>query len=172
MMFTYCPRCGTKDSVKEIDVTQYTCESCLWTFWNNPRAAIAIVLLRDDGMFLAAKRGKQPNMGKYDMPGGFAEFDEQPEACAARELLEETGLRADSFQLAGVYYNHYTDFVSTFDLIMVVRSWQGEPKAADDVADLEWKPLDFMNSDQFAVNYPGLSDKLQDMLAGNPSLNA
>ncbi len=53
---------------------------------------------------LMIRRGKQPgdlHAGKYNGLGGKLEPGESPLDCARRELLEESGLRADRLSFAG-----------------------------------------------------------------------
>jgi len=63
-----------------------------------PRVGIGIVLLRGDEVLLV-KRGKPPGVGQWSLPGGAQELGETAEACARRELFEETGLEAGPLQL-------------------------------------------------------------------------
>lgn len=56
------------------------------------RVGVAAVLLSSDGKMLIGKRKGSHGAGKYQTPGGHLEFGESFEACATREVLEETGL--------------------------------------------------------------------------------
>lgn len=47
---------------------------------------------------LLIQRRKSPFQGSWALPGGRLEADESLDQCAARELLEETGLRAISLK--------------------------------------------------------------------------
>ncbi|KAL9626185.1 MAG: hypothetical protein Q9204_007511 [Flavoplaca sp. TL-2023a] len=48
--------------------------------------------------FLLGKRINAHGAGTWATPGGHLEFGETPETCAAREVLEETGLRITNIQ--------------------------------------------------------------------------
>jgi len=61
----------------------------------HPGAAVILPVL-DDGR-IAMIRNLRRTVGKvlWELPAGTLEGDEPPEACAARELEEETGYRAE-----------------------------------------------------------------------------
>lgn len=46
----------------------------------------------------------------WDLPGGLGEANEAPNETATRELLEETGVRADLDRLTGVYFEPEHEF--------------------------------------------------------------
>ena len=61
--------------------------------------------IENNGSYLMMYRDRKPgdmNEGKWISPGGKVEEGETPDECAAREVLEETGLRLRSFRFYGV----------------------------------------------------------------------
>lgn len=58
----------------------------------NVRLGVAILVTNDKGELLLGRRGKEPNYGKWIIPGGGVEPGERWHATARREILEETGL--------------------------------------------------------------------------------
>ncbi|MGF1562544.1 MAG: NUDIX hydrolase [Geminicoccaceae bacterium] len=104
-----------------------------------PRVGVGIVLLRDDHVLLI-KRRNPPKAGQWSLPGGKVEWAEPVLRAAARELLEETGLRWQAAQLLDVVdmidgEHHYVlvDYVAL--------AAEGEPVAGDDVSDCRFVPL-------------------------------
>ena len=69
-------------------------------------------------------------------PGGGIDINEVVEDAAKRELLEETGLTANSLELFGVfsgkelYYIYpHGDEISNVDIVYICRNYSGEAKA-------------------------------------------
>ncbi len=55
--------------------------------------AAAAVVVREDGRLLLVRRGREPQRGRWSVPGGKLEPGETPAQAAVREVLEETGAR-------------------------------------------------------------------------------
>lgn len=66
-----------------------------------PLLAASLACFRD-GAVLIARRGREPNRGRWSLPGGSVEFGEAAADAAVRELYEETGARALVLGLAEV----------------------------------------------------------------------
>lgn len=164
MKFKYCPNCGAQDTVQAVNESKYVCKKCGWEFWNNPAATVSAVFLKD-GEALFAKRAIEPNKGKYDFPGGFIDYNEDMYEGCIREINEEMGIRVkkEDLQLITGYTRIYIPGQSVVDLIIVVKRWPDDKFIPqDDVAALEWKPVDFINDSQFAPQeYIGLAEKLK-----------
>ncbi len=56
-----------------------------------PQVGVGVFVLRDSRILLGQRRGSH-GMGTWALPGGHLEFAETVEACARREVEEETGI--------------------------------------------------------------------------------
>jgi len=97
----FCSICGSKLSEKQMDgrVRKY-CENCKSPVYENPIPATAAVCFDESGRLLLVKRGVEPKIGEWCLPGGFLEIDETPEEGCLRELKEETGLSGEIISFA------------------------------------------------------------------------
>lgn len=64
--------------------------------------AAAAVVVRPDGRLLLVRRGREPQRGRWSVPGGKVEHGETPAEAAVRETFEETGARVRAERELGV----------------------------------------------------------------------
>jgi 8-oxo-dGTP diphosphatase len=66
----------------------------------------------EDGRALLIRRGTEPLLGEWSIPGGTLELGETLEEGVARELLEETGLAVKVVELIEVFDRIYIESVA------------------------------------------------------------
>ncbi|MGD9684062.1 MAG: NUDIX hydrolase [Candidatus Obscuribacterales bacterium] len=115
------------------------------------RVGVGVLVVRSNRLLLGKRRGAHMP-GLYAAPGGHLEFGESFAQCAAREVLEETGLAVDEieFLTVGNYLfgdRHYVD------VDMIARSHEGEPRVMepDKVESWDWYGMDDLPSPLFIV---------------------
>jgi len=91
------------------------------------------------GRLLVVRRKFPPFQGAYALPGGFVEIGETVEAACARELLEETGIKAGKLSLIGVYSSPDRDPRGhTCSAAFLVKARRQTAVAGDDAAAVAW----------------------------------
>lgn len=92
-----------------------------------------------DNQVLLMKRNKEPNLGLWVAPGGKIEAHESPYECAARELLEETGLQAHELHLRGIASIVMPKLAEPcMQFLYVVTRFSGEIVADEREGALQW----------------------------------
>jgi len=133
----HCPRCGADVAPEGGRVV---CPSCGFTAYAHSQPT-ACALVVDGGRLLLARRAREPERGKWDLPGGFLEEGEHPLEALRRELREETGLEVEPLDFVGVWMDRYGEgeaAPATLNLYWTARVLAGEPAPADDVSELRW----------------------------------
>lgn len=116
--------------------------------WPRPAVTTDIAVFAErDGLasILLIQRKHDPFAGAWALPGGFLDEGETLEACAARELHEETGLVSGALHLFGTYSAPGRDprgWTITAAYLTRAEDASGEARAGDDAADCKWFPLD------------------------------
>jgi 8-oxo-dGTP diphosphatase len=94
---------------------------------------------------LLVKRGHEPYKGRWAVPGGFIEIDEELEDSAARELEEETGLRGialEQLHTFGTIGRDPRGRMITIVFMGFITEGQDKIKAGDDAAEAQWFDID------------------------------
>ena len=115
-------------------------------FTQNIFVAVDTVVIANNQKVLLIKRKNPPFQGKWALPGGFVEQDEDLPESAMRELEEETGVRAviNDLSFVGVYGAPNRD--PRFRTVSIVYRLEiletVEVKGGDDAAEAAWFDLD------------------------------
>jgi 8-oxo-dGTP diphosphatase len=111
-----------------------------------PRPAVTVdaILISPKKTVLLIERGREPFKGKWALPGGFVELDEELETACQRELEEETGIRIKEIKQFRAYGavdrdpRHRTISV----LFYAFTDEELLAKAGDDAANAKWFSLE------------------------------
>jgi 8-oxo-dGTP diphosphatase len=95
-----------------------------------PLVGVGVAVVKN-GMVLLGKRKKTHGSGHWGFPGGHLEFGESVEACAQRELSEETGLKALSVRLGSWTSDLIEPAKHYITILTFVDHFEGEPKLVE-----------------------------------------
>lgn len=117
----------------------------------SPKVGIGVIVVDGNRVLIGKRRGSHGS-GTWGFPGGHLEFGETAETCAARELFEETGLRALSMK-KGAWTNDLIDESKHYvTLFMVVDQFEGtlQIKEPEKCEGWEWQSWDQLPEPLFA----------------------
>jgi 8-oxo-dGTP diphosphatase len=128
----FCPVCGAPLTHEvRFGRSRPVCAACGYVHFCDPKVA-AIALVEQNGKLLLTRRAFEPAKGKWTLPGGFVDCDEDPREAAARECREETGLQVEIDGLVDVAYGKA--HIDGADIVIIYhgRPAGGTPVARDD----------------------------------------
>lgn len=135
MILEFCSGCGTRLG----RAAPCRCAACGREFWDNPKPCGG-AFVAHEGRLLLVQREKDPWAGHWDVPGGFSDGAEHPEATTVREVEEETGLAVRVTGLLGMWIDGYDDTVAA-TLNVYFHAVADDPAAAiarDETAAVRW----------------------------------
>ncbi|WP_135078358.1 NUDIX hydrolase [Terasakiella sp. SH-1] len=120
------------------------------TYPQRPWVAIGVVVHKGDNILLI-KRAKEPNKGRWSLPGGAQDLGETVFAGAAREVFEETAIQTTDHCLIDVVDSIHRDdenrVLYHYTLIEISCLYQdGTLKASDDALEAIWAPYHKISS--------------------------
>ena len=121
--------------------------------WPRPMVTVDAVVFTysgDRAKVLLINRGKEPFKGKWALPGGFIDMDEELEDAVVRELEEETGLkgiRLEQMRTFGTVGRDPRGRQITIAFMGIATEEQTKIKAGDDAAQAQWFDIEKLPDD-------------------------
>lgn len=112
---------------------------------NRPNVGIGVFVFKDN-KFLMGKRVGKHGKNTWSVPGGYLEYGESFADCAAREVLEETGVKITNIKFYTTVNNVFkTENHHSITVFMFADWASGKPKITepDKFVGIDW--FDFNN---------------------------
>ncbi|MFH0873290.1 MAG: NUDIX hydrolase [Candidatus Komeilibacteria bacterium] len=160
--FKYCPKCGVKYRPEDIADNCLHCWQCGYSFYQNPKATVGVLIVNTKLQVLLARRAKEPDKGTWGPPGGFVDWGEDPVAAIKREIREEMHVEFTPLKLLTAVHSwyHFGGLKTSVLLLAYRGTIEGDIKADDDVDALEWFPLDNLPPN---LAFPNFRNVLEDL---------
>ncbi|MFB9326489.1 NUDIX domain-containing protein [Paenibacillus aurantiacus] len=100
----YCMTCGSALAEIVIDGTPRkacTNEGCSFVHWGNYSIGVGALVMKESRVLLV-RRAQEPGKGYWTNPGGYIEQLEPIEETIEREVLEETGITAETTRIVAL----------------------------------------------------------------------
>ncbi len=134
----YCPHCAAPLVYRLLpteDRPRLVCDRG-HILYVNPKLVVNVVVERR-GRLLLMRRAIEPRYGAWTMPGGFLEIDESVDECAARECLEETGVKVSTVDIVGVYSKPTPEGPGIVSIVFRGRA-SGRPSPGREALEVRW----------------------------------
>lgn len=164
--YHFCPVCGGSLKslrLKDIEPARLVCSECSHVFYLDPKL-VACTVLELEGRIVFLKRGIEPQLGKWVIPGGYVDRGEELRAAARRETEEEVGIRTRIGDLVGIYsYAGVVEVVVVFE----AQYLSGELVAGDETLEVKlyspdeipWQDLAFQSTVDALKDYCRLKNR-------------
>jgi 8-oxo-dGTP diphosphatase len=110
-----------------------------------PIVGVGGIIFQDERVLLI-KRGSEPALGQWSIPGGAVELGETLQAAVVREILEETGIKAEPLALVKILDRIFRDKEGkvAYHYVLVdflCRYTAGEVRPGSDALDSRFVPV-------------------------------
>jgi ADP-ribose pyrophosphatase YjhB (NUDIX family) len=144
--FRFCPYCASELVDKPVGGrNRPACRSCGFIHYRNPVVGVAVVIQDGSRVLLGRRSGSYA--GKWCIPCGYVEWDEDIRDAARREFLEETGLEVRICEVLAVQSNFHNPRLHTAGIWFRGEVIGGRMAAGDDLDAVFYFELDGIPDD-------------------------
>ena len=138
----YCPYCGSRCHASVSGrFSRYRCSRCGAATYRNPSPGVVALIVQGELLLLGRRAPDIYEGGKWCLPGGFIEFEEDFLTAAHREIREETGLTINIISILSVVSNFFSPKLHTLVIVLLAAEVSGTLRPGDDLVALQWFPL-------------------------------
>ena len=139
--YKYCPFCRTQLTLEESGYVQRPiCLSCGFVQYRNPFPVVCIMVVEGERVLLG-KRALPPGKGKWAIPSGYIEYQDDFLTTGIREAREETGLKVEIASIFNVISSFVSPGYHFLTVYMTAHVSGGELTAGDDLEAVKWFSL-------------------------------
>ena len=99
------------------------------------------MVLDGDRVLLCLREERMFRGGKWCLPGGYMEFDEDFLTAGRREVREETGLDVEIEAILTVVSNFHSADMPTLSITLLARPVGGTAEPRDETQAVTWHPV-------------------------------
>jgi ADP-ribose pyrophosphatase len=141
--FHFCPKCGGALVLRSFrERERLVCAACGYIMYENPVVGVAAIVLAPGGILLGRRAAGATCAGRWCIPCGYVEYDEDVRAAVIRELREETGLIIEPGEVFTALSNWHNPEMHTVGIWFMARVAGGRLEPGDDLDAARYFPLD------------------------------
>lgn len=137
----YCPMCGTQLAREPVaQKIRPKCPQCGFVYYRNPYPTTSILVIEGDRVLLG-KRSGEPGKGKWALPSGYIEFEDDFITTAVHEVKEETGLDIEVTSILNVQSAFLPPEYHFLGIYVLAKATGGRLAPSDELEEAGWFPI-------------------------------
>ena len=135
---SFCPQCGTRYMPEPGSSSPASCAACGHRRFRSADPAVSVLVSDGERVVLCRRTPSSFQGGRWCLPCGFVDFDEDFLTAGRREVREETGLNVAVRSILSVVTNRHTPALHTLVIVLEASVIDGDLMAGDDADRAEW----------------------------------
>ncbi|HEX3045740.1 MAG TPA: NUDIX hydrolase [Bacillota bacterium] len=135
----FCSKCGAECFLKESDgrIRSFCC-TCGFIHYKNPAPGVSVLIAKEGRVLLGKRASGNYGAGRWCLPCGYIEYDEDFLTAGVREVEEETGLQVKIKSIINVTANFLAPGIHSLVVVLFGQVIGGSLKPGDDIESLGW----------------------------------